>query len=132
VERNKKGPLATRFVRNPNKEEFDNGKFLVYTNGPPKYNYDNSEYVPVPVKAGDAILIDGLVVHRSSANLSPSSRHIYTFHVYEGDNSVFSANNWYLKQNEINLFVARIWKFEFLFLLRMEPSEVSFLPLYEN
>lgn len=39
-------------VRNPNKEEFDSGKFLIYTNGLPKYSYDDTLFVPAPVKAG--------------------------------------------------------------------------------
>jgi ectoine hydroxylase-related dioxygenase (phytanoyl-CoA dioxygenase family) len=101
-----KGPLLTRFVRNSNKEEFENGKYFIYTNGQPKFDYNNDEYVPVPVKAGDAILIDGLVVHKSSANLSANSRHIYAFHVYEAENSVFSANNWYFIS--VSLFLIAI------------------------
>jgi len=100
-------PLATRLIRNPNKEEFDAGKFLIYTNGMASYGYKEDEYVSAMVKKGDAILIDGLVVHRSSANLSPNSRHIYTFHVYESEGATFSKENW------------------------MEPSPISFLPLYE-
>lgn len=59
-------------------------------------------------KKGDAILIDGLVVHKSAPNLSPKSRHIYTFHVYDSENVTFSKDNW------------------------MEYSPVSFLPLYET
>lgn len=99
-----KGPLARRFIRNPNKEEFEAGKHLVYVGDQP--TYDESAFVSVPVKAGSAILIDGLVVHRSGANFSPRSRHIYTFHVYESENANFSKDNW------------------------MEYSPVSFLPLY--
>lgn len=85
-------PLARRFIRNPNKEEFDQGKFLIYTSDLPQY--DEEKFVHVPIKAGDAIVIDGMVVHRSSPNFSPRSRHIYTFHVYEGHNSIFSKDNW--------------------------------------
>ena len=86
------GRLDNRFIRNPNKEEFDNGKYLVYTNSNPAY--DPNDFVPVPVKAGDAIVISGLVVHQSEQNLSSKSRHIYTFHVYESKNAVFSKDNW--------------------------------------
>ena len=46
----KQGPLDVRFIRNPNKEEFDNGKYLIYTKDSPKY--DPSSFVSVPVKAG--------------------------------------------------------------------------------
>lgn len=98
--------LATRFIRNPNKEEFDNGKYLIYTNPAPSYN--ENDFVPVPVKAGSAIVIDGLVVHKSEANKSSKSRHIYTFHIFESENTLFSKDNW------------------------MEYSEQSFLPLYET
>lgn len=100
-----KWPLSRRFIRNPNKEEFNQGKYLIYDGESPKY--DESKFVAVPIKAGSAILIDGLVVHRSGANFSPKSRHIYTFHVYESDNATFSKENW------------------------MEYSPISFLPLYE-
>ena len=51
-------------------------------------------YFNINTKIGSAILIDGRVVHRSSANTSPKSRHIYTFHVYESENAEFSKDNW--------------------------------------
>ena len=90
------GPLLTRMIRNPNKEEFEKGKYLIYTNGVGDFKYEDSDYVAAEVKRGDAIVIDGLVVHRSSANLSAKSRHIYAFHVYESDRTVFSPENWFL------------------------------------
>ena len=46
-----KGDLDVRFIRNPIKEEFDQGKFLIYTNPAPAYN--QNDFVPVPVKAGN-------------------------------------------------------------------------------
>lgn len=88
------GPLSTRLVRNPNKEEFDQGKFLIYTNNELDYSYKDDDYETAVVKRGDAIIIDGLVVHRSSANKSPNSRQIYTFHVYESEGAIFSKDNW--------------------------------------
>lgn len=84
----------TRYIRNPNTEEFDKGEYLIYTNGPPKYKFEESQFQPVPVKAGDAVLIDALVAHKSSANLSPKSRHVYTFNVYDSHDSKFSKENW--------------------------------------
>lgn len=45
-----KGELATRFIRNPNKEEFEAGKYLIYTKE--NVNYDDKDFVPAPVKAG--------------------------------------------------------------------------------
>lgn len=88
------GPLSSRLIRNPNKEEFDQGKYLIYTNEP-VFTHRDDEYVSAEVKRGDAIVIDGLVVHRSAANTSPNSRQIYTFHVYESDGAKFSEDNWY-------------------------------------
>lgn len=102
-----KGPLTHRFIRNPNKEEFDQGKYLMYTDLVAPIPNDE-EFIPVEVKAGSAIIIDGLVFHRSGANNSPKSRNIYTFHMYESENAKFSDNNW------------------------MPYSEEAFLPLYEN
>ncbi len=45
-----KGPLGRRFIRNPNKEEFNNGKYLIYTDDLPTYN--EQDFVPVEIKAG--------------------------------------------------------------------------------
>lgn len=39
-------------------------------------------------------MIDGLVVHKSGPNVSPKSRHIYAFHVYDSENATFSKDNW--------------------------------------
>lgn len=101
-----KDGVATRFIRNPNKEEFNQGKYLIYTKPTPEWN--SEDFKPVPVKAGSAIIIHGKVVHQSEANKSPNSRHIYTFHIYESDNTTFSSDNW------------------------METSEKTFLPLFDN
>lgn len=101
-----KDELKTRFIRNPNKNEFNEGKYLIYTN--PNPNFSDYNFVPCPIKAGSAILIDGLVVHQSEANRSSKSRHIYTFHVYDSHETVFSEDNW------------------------MEPSPISFRELYNN
>jgi len=46
-----KGPLTERFIRNPNKEEFDAGKYLIYTERVASIP-DDEEFVPVPIKAG--------------------------------------------------------------------------------
>ncbi len=62
----------------------------------------------ITLNIGSAIVIDGLVFHRSGANFSSKSRNIYTFHMYESENAKFSDNNW------------------------MPYSEEAFLPLYDN
>lgn len=54
----------------------------------------SEEFVPVPVKKGDLVLIHGEVVHKSEANGSDRSRNIYTFHLYDANTSVWSEENW--------------------------------------
>lgn len=44
-------PLSRRFIRNPNKEEFDAGKYLIYDELD-STQYDESKFVPAEVKAG--------------------------------------------------------------------------------
>jgi hypothetical protein len=99
----------------------------VYTNPIPKY--DEARFVPAQIKAGisvyrsnfwlgfckkkiiviyvikgDAIVIDGLVVHKSLPNNSAKSRHIYTFHVYEAHETTYSHDNW------LKLYFFLVWK----------------------
>ena len=93
-----KGPLSQRFIRNPDKEEYEKGNYLVYTDLVAPLP-DGKDFVPAEVKAGSAILIDGLVFHKSGTNFSPKSRNIYTFHMYESENAKFSDNNWYFFLN---------------------------------
>ncbi|ELT91970.1 hypothetical protein CAPTEDRAFT_183693 [Capitella teleta] len=86
----KKGLLGNyRMVRNPE----ENGPSCVYTGEKPDYS-DGNKFVPVPVKKGDMILIDGLVIHRSEKNESEKSRHIYTFHIYDHAAAQWSDKNW--------------------------------------
>jgi phytanoyl-CoA hydroxylase len=46
-----KTQLTRRFIRNPNKEEFNAGKYLIYTDNMPEYDAD--QFVAAPVKAGN-------------------------------------------------------------------------------
>ncbi|XP_046547706.1 phytanoyl-CoA dioxygenase domain-containing protein 1-like [Haliotis rubra] len=55
---------------------------------------DDKKFVPVEVKKGSLVLIHGEVVHKSEQNLSPRSRHVYTFHVYDQHNTEYSTQNW--------------------------------------
>jgi hypothetical protein len=91
--------LSRRFIRNPNKEEFNAGKRLIFKGDPP--TPDESEYVPVEVKAGSLLLIHGEVLHRSKVNLSPKSRNVYTFHVFDAGVSKWSNENW-IPENPIS------------------------------
>jgi len=56
--------------------------------------YDQSQFVSVPIRAGSAILINGLVVHKSTFEKSPSKRDVYAFHVYDANRSTYSNTNW--------------------------------------
>lgn len=82
------GSVTRRFVRNPDPE----GARLLFRGE--QQQLEPSEFVPVPVKKGDCVLISGLVQHRSDANKSARSRHIYTFHVVETDGVRYSEENW--------------------------------------
>ncbi|KAG8141960.1 putative Phytanoyl-CoA dioxygenase domain-containing protein [Naja naja] len=55
--------------------------------------YEGSQFVPVPAGKGDLILIHGEVVHKSEGNYSEASREVYTFHLMEAKDAVWSAEN---------------------------------------
>ncbi|XP_070614735.1 phytanoyl-CoA dioxygenase domain-containing protein 1 [Erythrolamprus reginae] len=56
--------------------------------------YEDRQFVPVPVGKGDLVLIHGEVVHKSDANYSEESREVYTFHLMEAKDAVWSTENW--------------------------------------
>lgn len=85
-----KWPLARRYVRTGNTQD---GEDLLEWTAPPM-DFDESKFVKVPVKKGDLVLIDGLVVHRSAANKSDKPRWIYTFHAYDKGRSEYCPKNW--------------------------------------
>ncbi|XP_036444958.1 phytanoyl-CoA dioxygenase domain-containing protein 1 isoform X2 [Colossoma macropomum] len=64
-------------------------------------NYDDSLFVPAPVKKGGLVLIHGEVVHRSAENTSDASRHVYTFHIMESENTRWSPENWLQPTEEL-------------------------------
>lgn len=49
--------------------------------------------VPLEVKKGSLILLNGLLPHRSLENRSPRSRHAYTLHLIHAD-ATYSPDNW--------------------------------------
>ncbi|KAJ8286566.1 hypothetical protein GJAV_G00040640 [Gymnothorax javanicus] len=57
-------------------------------------HFDDNLFVPAPVKKGGLVLIHGEVVHRSAKNISNHSRHVYTFHVMESQETKWSPENW--------------------------------------
>ena len=65
----------------------------------------DEQFVRVPVKKGDMVLIHGKVVHRSAANESEKPRWIYTFHAYDKGRAVYSPANW-LQMKENNSFMS--------------------------
>jgi len=95
-----KWPLARRYVRTGNTQDGEN---LLEWTAPPK-EYQDSDFVKVPVKKGDMVLIHGLVVHRSAENKSEKPRWIYTFHSYDSKHAVYSDKNW-LQINENDTFL---------------------------
>jgi phytanoyl-CoA hydroxylase len=52
------------------------------------------DYRPGEVKAGTLVLIHGNLLHRSEKNLSQKGRIIYTFHIIEGQGTVYDERNW--------------------------------------
>jgi len=84
----KKG-LKSRLVRNTD----ETGKVkLIYVGG--ERYYPDEEFVPCPVKKGSLVLIHGLVAHKSEGNKSDKSRHAFTFHVMDTENTKWSEENW--------------------------------------
>ncbi|XP_066569052.1 phytanoyl-CoA dioxygenase domain-containing protein 1 isoform X2 [Amia ocellicauda] len=56
--------------------------------------YEDNQFLPAPVKKGGLVLIHGEVVHRSGQNTSQRSRHVYTFHVMEAEDTRWNPENW--------------------------------------
>lgn len=63
--------------------------------------YEEDKFVPAPVKKGGAVLIHGEVVHRSDENRSENSRHVYTFHIMESQDTQWSSDNWLQPTEEL-------------------------------
>uniref|UniRef100_A0A1I7YFU6 Phytanoyl-CoA dioxygenase n=1 Tax=Steinernema glaseri TaxID=37863 RepID=A0A1I7YFU6_9BILA len=59
-----------------------------------KLVFDQERFIPVPIKRGSLVLIHGLVAHKSEPNTSEKSRHAYTFHIVDSNNTVWCKDNW--------------------------------------
>jgi len=82
-----------RMLRTPGWEAGKEGASGTYFKG--EYEtFDPAKFIPGPVKKGTMVLIHGEVVHKSERNTSQNSRHIYTYHIYEGRNTEYSKDNW--------------------------------------
>ena len=69
--------------------------------------FDNTEFptekkIPLEVEKGTLVVIDGLLPHWSSANLSDTSRHAFTLHVIEGSAN-YLGDNWLQRSPEMPL-----------------------------
>lgn len=98
-------PIEKRFVRSA-----DGGTEFVENEGPrfPKgvdeeearregERSAGGEYEPVEVKAGTLVLLHGNLLHKSERNVSEKGRIAYTFHVIEGEGTVYDERNWLKK-----------------------------------
>lgn len=85
-----KGGLMRRFLKDKNGSRFDGES--------PTYDY--AMFVPLEVKAGSLVLIDGNLVHQSFENTSHKSRHAYSIHAVETDGCSWAAENW-LQRKEV-------------------------------
>eukprot|EP00117_Sycon_ciliatum_P038601 scpid68638/ scgid28654/ Phytanoyl-CoA dioxygenase domain-containing protein 1 len=88
-------PIGTRMVRNPEGPSPP----TIFTGQAAQV--EDSKYVPVEVKKGSLVMIDGSVLHKSGSNHSDRSRNIYTFHIVESDGVEYSGDNWLLPTAEM-------------------------------
>ena len=51
-------------------------------------------FTPLPVRAGDLVLIAGTLDHLSFPNASPQQRHTFQLHVVESAGTAWHASNW--------------------------------------
>ncbi len=85
--------LKSRWQRTPRGMEFD-----VYDSSP----WDEEKLVPLEVKKGSVIILNGLLPHKSLANRSTKSRHAYTLHVISADCS-YPETNWLQRPSSMPL-----------------------------
>ena len=73
-------------------------KFEIFDSSP----WPEDHLVPLEVRQGSLIILDGLLPHKSLANRSSKSRHAYSLHVING-NSRYPENNWLQRSVEMPL-----------------------------
>ena len=57
-------------------------------------------FVPLEVKKGTLVVLDGLLPHKSGANTSPRSRHAYSLHLIDGT-AHYPEDNWLHRSAEL-------------------------------
>lgn len=61
--------------------------------------YDEKDFIPLPVKAGTMIMFDGRFPHFSHANRSSKTRHAYTLHAIDG-HAKYPKENWLQREDK--------------------------------
>jgi phytanoyl-CoA hydroxylase len=85
--------LKSRWVRTENGMHFE-----MFDMSP----WAEEELIPLEVKKGSLIVLNGLLPHRSLENRSPKSRHAYTLHIISGD-SHYASDNWLQRSPQMPL-----------------------------
>ena len=85
--------LKSRWVRTENGMQFE-----TFDTSP----WAEEELIPLEVKKGSLIVLNGLLPHRSLENRSPKSRHAYTLHIISGD-SRYPSDNWLQRSKNMPL-----------------------------
>lgn len=86
--------LKSRWVRNGSAGM----KFDIFDSSP----FPEEKLVPLEVKQGSLILLNGLLPHKSLANRSSKSRHAYTLHFIRAQSS-YPEDNWLRRSDEMPL-----------------------------
>jgi phytanoyl-CoA hydroxylase len=79
-----KGLLKERFL-------YQDGRLRLSAHN--KVDWPSDKFIPLRAQAGDVIILDGLLPHRSEQNFSPKTRFAYTLHFVDKQ-SHFSKQNW--------------------------------------
>ena len=85
--------LKSRWLRTENGMQFE-----TFDTSP----WAEEELIPLDVKKGSLIVLNGLLPHRSLENRSPKSRHAYTLHIISGD-SHYPSDNWLQRSKNMPL-----------------------------
>ena len=85
--------LKSRWVRTENGMQFE-----TFDTSP----WAEEELIPLEVKKGSLIVLNGLLPHRSLDNRSSKSRHAYTLHLISAD-SHYSTGNWLQRKVDMPL-----------------------------
>ena len=87
--------LKSRFCRS---KDGLGTEFKVFDESP----WEISKLIPLEVKAGTMIVLNGLLPHMSYANRSERTRHAYTMHLIEGK-ADYPKSNWLQRSTEMPL-----------------------------